>query len=42
MYVREYFELDIKVNFMNMRTALIWLRNVGFCEQGNEHSDPLK
>jgi hypothetical protein len=27
---------------MNMRTVLIWLRSVGFCEQGNEHSDPLK
>jgi hypothetical protein len=24
-----------------MRTVLIWLRNVGFCEQGIEHSDPL-
>jgi hypothetical protein len=22
--------------------GLIWLRNVGFCEQGNEHSDSLK
>jgi hypothetical protein len=25
-----------------MRSLLICLRNVGFCDQGNEHSDPLK